>query len=576
MKEASDHILEKQREELLQVKNAPMGTKLKVWTRLCGPGWLQSAITLGGGTLGASLYLGVLGGYGFMWLQPLMMILGIVMLGAIAYVTLSTGEKPLAAMNKHVNPVLGYGWVTATIMANLVWAMPQFSLSLGALEQNFGLGSWDSPLRSPLLGAITLAICATTIIFYDRGGRGVKIFEGVLKALVGVVVLSFFLVVLVLAFSEEGLPWGKIWAGFVPNPNLLFNVSADFESYLQGSSLPDFWRGWLLSEQRENMIAASATAVGINMTFLLPYSMLRKKWDKEFRELAVFDLSTGLFIPFLLVVGCVVIATASQFHAKYDAGLTGEEAPSALSQKLEGGYYRNLERFANQQGGAAVATARAELEPAAFRTWLSEHVSLEDRRLAAMLVRRDSFHLATTLDRLTGPGIAQKIFGGGVYGMVISTIIILMLINGFAFREAFHLKPDGIGYRVATLLPGFTGYFGSIFLWGDANARAWLVMPTSIFGMILLPIAYITFFCMMNSQSLMGENMPRGRSRVIWNTLMALAISAALIGCLWSVYSKAGFWGFVAIGVFALVALIVGAVRKSRMRGVLGAGKSQG
>ncbi len=563
MSKASDNILQKQREQLLQVKHASKGTKLKVWTRLCGPGWLQSAITLGGGTLGASLYLGVLGGYDFMWLQPLMMMLGVVMLGAIAYVTLSTGEKPLDAMNKHVNPVLAYGWVTATIMANLVWAMPQFSLSLGALEQNFGLGAWDSPLRAPILAGITFAICAATIVFYDRGGRGVKIFESVLKSLVALIVLSFFLVVLVLAFSEEGLPWSRILAGFIPNPRVLFDVSSDVQVYLQDSNMAEFWRGWMLTEQRENMIAAAATAVGINMTFLLPYSMLRKKWDKEFRELAVFDLATGLFIPFLIVVACVVIATASQFHAQYDPGLTGEEAPTELTQKLEGGYYSNLERFVRQKDDTAVTTAQTDLEPEAFHSWLSEQVSLGDRRLAAMLVRRDSFHLATTLDRLTGPGIAQKIFGAGVYGMVISTIIILMLINGFAFREAFNLKPDGIGYRIATLMPACTGFFGALFLWGDADARAWLVMPTSVFGMILLPIAYITFFCMMNSQSLMGENMPRGRARIIWNTLMVLAITAALIGCLWSVYSRAGVWGFVVIGVFALAALVVGIIRKA-------------
>ena len=36
-----------------------------------GPGWLQGAITLGGGSLAGSLYLGVLGGYSLLWLQVL-------------------------------------------------------------------------------------------------------------------------------------------------------------------------------------------------------------------------------------------------------------------------------------------------------------------------------------------------------------------------------------------------------------------------------------------------------------------------------------------------------------------------
>ena len=81
----------------------------------------------------------------------------------------------------------------------------------------------------------------------------------------------------------------------------------------------------IVNQQRDVMISAAATAVGINMTFLLPYSMLRKGWDKVFRGLAIFDLSTGLFIPFILATGCVVIASASQFHAVPAEGFVSDE-----------------------------------------------------------------------------------------------------------------------------------------------------------------------------------------------------------------------------------------------------------
>ena len=86
----------------------PLAT-LGTYLRLSGPGWLQSAITLGGGSLASSLYLGVLAGFSMLWLQPLAMALGIVMLSAIAWVTLSTGERPFRAINQHVSPVLGWG-----------------------------------------------------------------------------------------------------------------------------------------------------------------------------------------------------------------------------------------------------------------------------------------------------------------------------------------------------------------------------------------------------------------------------------------------------------------------------------
>ena len=42
---------------------------------------------------------------------------------AIGYVTLSTGERPFKAINTHVNPVLGWGWAIATLMANCVWSL---------------------------------------------------------------------------------------------------------------------------------------------------------------------------------------------------------------------------------------------------------------------------------------------------------------------------------------------------------------------------------------------------------------------------------------------------------------------
>ncbi|MEZ5325269.1 MAG: hypothetical protein R3F19_09410 [Verrucomicrobiales bacterium] len=81
--------------ELEAVASKGVGAKLALYTRRSGPGWLQGAITLGGGSLAGALYLGVVMGYHMMWLQPLAMILGVIMLSAISYVTLSTGRRPL-------------------------------------------------------------------------------------------------------------------------------------------------------------------------------------------------------------------------------------------------------------------------------------------------------------------------------------------------------------------------------------------------------------------------------------------------------------------------------------------------
>ena len=52
------------REELARATEAGGWEKYKTFAKLSGPGWLQSAITLGGGSLAGALFLGVIGGYG--------------------------------------------------------------------------------------------------------------------------------------------------------------------------------------------------------------------------------------------------------------------------------------------------------------------------------------------------------------------------------------------------------------------------------------------------------------------------------------------------------------------------------
>ena len=73
--------------------------------------FLQSAITLGGGSLAGALFLGVIGGFEMLWVQFFAMIMGAIMLAAIAYVTLTTGNSPFKGIRDHVNPVLAWGWL---------------------------------------------------------------------------------------------------------------------------------------------------------------------------------------------------------------------------------------------------------------------------------------------------------------------------------------------------------------------------------------------------------------------------------------------------------------------------------
>ncbi len=556
---------------LKELQTKPFLKRMLGYFSLSGPGWLQGAITLGGGSLSGSLYLGVLAGFGLMWLQPLAMIMGIIMLSAIAYVSLSTGERPFDAINKHINPVLGWGWAIATMMANFVWSMPQFALGTAAIQQNllpgvFGAGAMDDFTSKLIIVVFLLFSTGTIIWFYDSGSKGIRIFEFLLKMMVGIVVLCFFGVVLKMSLSGEGLDWGTILAGFIPDFSLLSRPANQFTEILaQTGEYSKFWTDKIVYEQQQVMITAAATAVGINMTFLLPYSMLRKGWGRVHRELAIFDLAFGLFIPFLLATSCVVIAAASQFHAQPAPGFMGEVDEQgnsiAPADNLVGGYNKLVEKRLEQQMSAGeFAILKADPDPDAMKAAISE-LPAADRELAAMLVTRDAFNLAGSLKELTGPIFSQLIFGIGVLGMAVSTIIILMLINGFVICEIFKLPHTGMYHRAGCYLAGLSGALGP-FLW-SGDAKLWLAVPTSMFGMVLLPVAYFTFMFMMNSKSLMGASRPKGVQLVAWNILMLAASLLAAFGSFWSIYSSPyRMVGFVAMGVFIGLAVVVGLIRK--------------
>ncbi len=532
--------------ELAEVNQKPFPARIGYYTKKSGPGWLQGAITLGGGSLAGALYLGVFMGYNMMWLQPLAMILGVIMLSAISYVTLSTGRRPFGAISEHVSPVLAWAWIIATLMANIVWCMPQFALGTAAVQQNLLGGKTDGIASTWVICFLLLIVGLVINYFYESGNKGIKLFEVILKILVGVVVISFFGVVIALA-TQGNLAWGSIFAGFIPNPSLLGAAAPTFESAIAATGeYSDFWRAEIAASQRDIMMTAFGTAVGINMTFLLPYSMLKKKWGKTHRELAIFDLSIGLIVPFVLATACVVIAAASQFHTQYGDVLDESGAPRA---EMAGAFADQANKRVAFESGEAFATMTDEEKTAARAA-----LPVEDRQLAAMLAKRDNMNLASALEPLTGDTIAQIVFGIGVLGMAVSTIIILMLINGFTLCEMLG-KPDSKAiHLLGTLIAGLGGFLGPLYFWANASSKAALAIPTSVIGGAMIPIAYFTFLLLMNSKSLLGESKPTGAQALKWNILMTIATVIATAGSIWVLLGK-GTAGMVGIAI--LVALFV-------------------
>ena len=501
------------REELVRATEAGGLQKYKTYARLSGPGWLQSAITLGGGSLAGALFLGVIGGYSILWVQLVAMILGVIMLCAISYVTLSTGRSPFEAMRTEINPVLAWGWLIATLLANLVWALPQYSLAYGAVSQNlFPEAFADGGTGSKYLvsGLIFIAVTAITLC-YGKEGMGIKVYEWVLKGIVAGIVLCFMGVVLKISTSSVDFNLLGTLSGFIPDLSILTTPGDVFLPLLkeiEHAGIREFWTAQIIDTQRERMVGAAATAVGINMTFLLPYSMLSKKWGKEHRGLAIFDLSTGMVIPYVLAVSCVVIASAYMFHGQpYDGLLVEENGQVRVVEDSAGA--KDFTKLISKRKGAAPELSDLEVGQA-------------ETLLAAMLVPRSTGNFANSLSALSGEGsISQFIFGLGVLAMALSTISILCLISGFVFCEALG-APHGGTIHKAGILTGLFGVFWPVF-W-DGGSKAYLAVVTSTFGYVLFPIACLAFFLMMNSSRLLKDDLPRGKSRLIWNLLLGTSL----------------------------------------------------
>ncbi len=545
------NAVEVQRAELKAARGRGFWANLSVFSRLSGPGWLQSATTLGGGSLASALYLGVLGGFGFMWLQPVAMVLGIIMLAAISYVTLSIGRPPMKEINAHISPVLGYGWAIGSLLACLVFAMPQFALGVAAITQNICGASGASKGAECAITALMFAAAMAAVWLYARGGRGVKIFELLIKISVAAIVVCFFGVALVL-WLDGRIDVSEILAGFVPNLSLLSSPSADFLDRLSALDAGgvEYWSSMIVSQQRDVVISAAAMAVGINMTFLLPYSMLKKGWDRDFRSLAIFDLSTGLFVPFLIATSCIVVASASQFHAKPAEGLAesavvggrlvlpasaSESASAAPAPNLVAPYISLLEDRVKAGIGERRYSEMSRVE----REAAINSLSISEKEMAAMLVKRDASNLSEALVPLVGEDIARYIFGFGVLGMAANALLMNMLICGVSFAAVFG-RDGSTKWQLCGSLLIAASAVASVFFKG---AKMWLVIYAGVAAMVLLPIASGAFLLIINSKKILGSERPSGAKRILWTALMAISLLAGALASLWVLWSKLGIFG---------------------------------
>jgi len=272
-------------DELERIAGLPFYKRIPAYFRYSGPGFLQSAMTLGGGTAAACLLSGSLYGYKLLWVQPVAMLLGVVVMSAIAHQTLETGERPYRVFWTRLHPALALLWALSALVATVIWHFPQYSLATNAVTDT--VTALGAPVPNRWLIAIPLLVFVVLISWgYSAGKRGIRIYEAVIKVMVWGIVLAFAVVAL-----STTTQWHEVLKGF-------FGFYIPFDDP-QGMMV---------------LIGGLGAAVGINMLFLYPYSLLAKGWGKKHKGLAYFDLIFGMLIPFIIATSAIIVATANALH----------------------------------------------------------------------------------------------------------------------------------------------------------------------------------------------------------------------------------------------------------------------
>ncbi len=133
-----------------------------------------------------------------------------------------------------------------------------------------------------------------------------------------------------------------------------------------------------------------------------------------------------------------------------------------------------------------------------------------------------------------GEFTGRVIFALGILGMALSTITLQMIVAGFVVCELFGWDAQGPRFRWACLVPAPA--MAGVVLWETMGT--WVALPAFTVGLIMLPIAYVSWFVLQNSERLLGEHTPRGTSAVRWNVAMSIAVTVTLVSVAYTLWTR--------------------------------------
>ncbi|MGB9588682.1 MAG: hypothetical protein ACPL7O_10940, partial [Armatimonadota bacterium] len=106
--------------------------------RTSGPGWLLCTYTLGSGTTVGSLWAGATDGCDLLWVQPLAILVGVVILSGAAYFTLQSNASTYQRFKRELNPTMAVAWAIGSLFASVIWHFPHYGLAFAATQELLG------------------------------------------------------------------------------------------------------------------------------------------------------------------------------------------------------------------------------------------------------------------------------------------------------------------------------------------------------------------------------------------------------------------------------------------------------
>lgn len=430
---------------LEKLTGRPFACRMWGYLRLGGPGYLQSAMALGAGTLSSCVVLGSLLGYESLWVQAPAMVVAYAVLAAVAKQVCHTGKPPYRLIWDRLHPSPALLWGVSALLVTVIWSFPQYTFTANGVvsfAQAFGVDLGSRWGRAGI-GIILLGGACFMVRLYLSGSRGMKVFEAATKIMVWTVVAAF-----AVAAILTGIQWKRLILG-------LMGVS--FLRRLSDGGVPQ--------EVVTPVLGSIAAAIGINMVFLYPYSLLYKGWGRRHKRLAYSDLLVGMAVPFILATGLVIITVANTVGPP------------------EGQCGMIMENILKVVPVLGPALGKA--------------------------VRSDEI----------GDGLALLVVGIGMTSMGFAGIITQMLAAGFVGCELFGFDHRGRAKWYFSLAP-IVGVYGVTLLETPWQAA----LTVSSLTMLVMPITVACFLLLLNKKSVMEDDAPRQVKRLVWNAALVFSV----------------------------------------------------